>query len=55
MGWGGDLEVVGAVGALVVVGPAVVLLAPVDGVLGFAASACLGWLTDWKGSRINCR
>ena len=52
----GDLEVAGAVEAWVVVGPAVVLLAPVDGVFGFAASACcLGWLTDWKGSRINCR
>ena len=52
----GDLEVAGAVEACVVVGPAVVLLASVDGVFGFADSACcLGWLTDWKGSRINCR
>ena len=56
MGRGGDLEVAGTVESCVVVGPAVVLLAPVDGVFGFADSACcLGWLTDWKGSRINCR
>lgn len=53
-GRGGDFEVAEAVGTWVVVGPAVVLFAPVDGVFGFADSAfCLGWLTDWKGSRIN--
>jgi len=55
IGGGGGMEAAGMAGSWVAVGPFCVVANFFGSATGFAVSGCcLGWITDWEGSRTNC-